>query len=997
MKKQIVDAEALVKLTAPSATAIRNWLVAELAVRLRVNPAEIDTRQPFSRYGLDSVESVRLAGNLERWLGRQVPATIAWDFPTIEAVAAHLAGEEEKASTPSRRNGDHMHRTEPIAIVGLSCRFPEAKDTRAFWRLLRDGADAITETPADRWNIDDLYDPNLATPGKMSTRWGGYVERIDEFDPVFFGLSSREAATMDPQQRLLLEVSWEALEQAGIAPERLEGSRTGVFIGISSCDYYRLQAAAPARAGTGIANSIAANRISYFFDLRGPSLAIDTACSSSLVALHLACQSLRSGESDMALAGGVNLIISPELTVTFSQAGMMAADGRCKSFDAGADGYVRGEGCGVVVLKRLSDALEDGDNILALVRGSSVNQDGRSNGLTAPNGLAQQAIIRQALREAGVSPNQLSYVEAHGSGTALGDAIEMQALTAVLAEGRSENQTCMIGSVKTNIGHLEAAAGIAGLIKVTLSIGHDKIPPHLHLKEINPHLGFDDKRFQIPTELSSWPAGFASRLAGISSFGFGGTNAHAIIEQAPAIKPARAEVERPIHLLTLSAKTESALKQMAGRLQKHTAEERTQGLGDICYTANAGRAKFPHRLAVIVRSRAGLCSQLDAFASGECADGVFYMQTGGARPSLTFLFSGQGALSEGMGRTLYETQPVFRNVMDQCDTVLQPLLTRSLLDVLYPEVGETQNGDSLIRQTEYAQPAIFAFEYALAQMWMSWGIVPDAVIGHSLGEYVAACIAGVFSPETALRLVSERARLIARLPAGGAMAVVFADSSKVAGMLADFSDSVAVAAMNGPSNTTISGNSQNVAMILDRLEENGFLSQPLPVSYGFHSHLMNPVLRDFEEIASRLDYHEPRITMVSNVTGERFEPGQIPGAAHWRRQIREPVHFCKGIRTLAALGQEVYLEIGPTETLTKIGKTCLARKEGVWISSFQKAKQEWEAVMEAAARLHLAGADLDWEGFDRDYLRRRVTLPTYPFQRKRCWLEPSEIHQPRME
>jgi acyl transferase domain-containing protein/acyl-CoA synthetase (AMP-forming)/AMP-acid ligase II/acyl carrier protein len=958
-----------------SGAAIRNWLVAELAARTRVQPAQIDTRQPFSSYGLDSAESVKLAGDLERWLGRRVPPTLAWDFPTIEAVSAHLASDEPKVSAPAAGR-DQEHHVEPIAIIGLSCRFPGADGPEAFWRLLKEGTDTISEAPKERWNVDELYDANLSSPGKMNTRWGGFVDRIDEFDPVFFGISTREAASMDPQQRLLLEVTWEALEQSGIAPKQLEGSRTGVFIGISSCDYYRLHAAPPARAGTGIANSIAANRISYFFDFRGPSLVIDTACSSSLVALHLACQNLRSGESDMALAGGVNLMISPELTVTFSQAGMMAADGRCKSFDAGADGYVRGEGCGVVVLKRLSDALADGDNILALVRGSSVNQDGRSNGLTAPNGLAQQQVIRQALKDAEVSPHEISYVEAHGSGTPLGDAIEIQALTAVVAEGRPQDQPCLVGSVKTNIGHLEAAAGIAGLIKVVLSLGQNRIPPHLHLKNINPHLALDEKILQIPTAPASWPAASTRHLAGISSFGFGGTNAHVIVEQAPAVDLPAAKVERPVDLLTLSAKSEGALRQMAARLH-HRLMQEVPHLADICHTANTGRALFSHRLAVVARSEAGLRDQLAAFANGQKADGTFYKHAGDRRPSLTFLFSGQGAPSEDVGRTLYEAQPTFRDAIDQCDAVLQPYLARPLLGVLYPSTGEHRNGHSLIHQAEYAQPALFALAYALAQLWMNWGIHPDAVIGHGIGEYVAACIAGVVSLETALRLVVERARLLANLTGGAGTLVIAADNTVFAGTLP------AAMTMSAASDTTISGDHRVVAVMPDRQE--GPQSQPY-----------NPGLHEFEALASRFRYHEPQITMVSSITGEKFEPGQIPGAAYWCEQIRKPMDFYKSMQTLNALGQEVYLEIGPSETLTEIGKTSRDSNGSNWIPSLQKSKQEWDSVLEATARLYLAGVDIDWTGFDRDYPRRRVALPTYPFQRKRCWLEPSEIHHPKM-
>ncbi|HEY5731136.1 MAG TPA: beta-ketoacyl synthase N-terminal-like domain-containing protein, partial [Anaerolineales bacterium] len=517
---------------------IQTFLLTRIASILEMDAPSIDPRQPFTYYGLGSVQAVSLTGDLETFLDRKLSPTLAWDYPTIELLASHLANEKQPAKqikeTPKPIQSSSTYTKEPIAIIGLSCRFPQAPNPQAFWELLRNGVDAISEVPSDRWDVDAFHSEN-PDPGKITTRFGGFLDNVDLFDPAFFGISPREASRMDPQQRLLLEVSWEALENAFIPPETLAGTRTGVFVGISSYDYSRLQFDNPemidAYTGTGNAHSIAANRLSYVFDLRGPSMAVDTACSSSLVSTHLAVQSLRNGESDLALAGGVNLILTPELTITFSQARMLSSDGHCKTFDAGADGYVRGEGCGVVVLKRLSDALRDGDNILAQIRGSAVNQDGRSNGLTAPNGLAQQDVIRYALADAGVAPHQIGYVEAHGTGTPLGDPIEISSLRAVLDD--DSNGRVLIGSVKTNIGHLESAAGIAGLIKSILALQHESIPPHLHLKEVNPYLSLEDSRLEIGTYLRPWKRRDQPRFGGISSFGFGGTNAHIIISDAP--------------------------------------------------------------------------------------------------------------------------------------------------------------------------------------------------------------------------------------------------------------------------------------------------------------------------------------------------------------------------------------------------------------------------------------------------------------------------------
>ncbi|OKH21109.1 short-chain dehydrogenase, partial [Hydrococcus rivularis NIES-593] len=542
---------------------------------------------------------------------------------------------------------------EPIAIVGIGCRFPGAENPEAFWQLLRNGVDAISEVPSDRWDIDEFYAPQPATPGKMNTRWGGFLERVDRFDPGFFGISPREAEHMDPQQRLVLEVAWETLENAGIVPETLAGSQTGVFVGITNADYHKLlykdSSQLGAYSATGTTPCIAANRLSYALNLRGPSIAIDTACSSSLVAVHLACQSLWNGESNLCLAGGANLMLSPEPTITCSQAQMMAADGRCKTFDASADGYVRGEGCGIIALKRLEDALRDGDNILALIRSSAVNQDGTSNGLTAPNGPSQQAVIRQALKQAGVAPAQISYLEAHGTGTSLGDPIEVKSLKAVLMEDRSPDRSCWIASVKTNIGHLEGAAGIASLIKVVLQLQHREIAPHLHLKQLNPYISLKGTPFVIPSECQPWSCS-GSRLAGVSAFSFGGTNCHAILEEAPLQTPVSSKVDRPRHLLTLSAKSDLALVELAQRYEDFLGSHPEVSLADVCFSANAGRSHFEYRLAVVTESPLQLREQLGAFAAKKETSNLISDRVAKKKPpKIAFLFTGQGSQYVGMG------------------------------------------------------------------------------------------------------------------------------------------------------------------------------------------------------------------------------------------------------------------------------------------------------------------------------------------------------------
>jgi acyl transferase domain-containing protein/non-ribosomal peptide synthetase component F/acyl carrier protein len=653
-------------------------------------------------------------------------------------------------------------KTEPVAIIGMGCRFPGARNPETFWRLLRDGVDAITEIPPDRWNADAYYDPDRNAPGKMITRWGGFLEEADRFDPLFFNISPREAESMDPQQRILMKVSWEALENAGQPVDRLAGSQTGVFIGIMGNDYlqsilkYSDPLSIDSHMSTGNSFSIAAGRLSYFLGLQGPSMAVDTACSSSSVAVHLACQSLNSGECRLALAGGVNLVMSPEITIMLSKVGLLGSHPCCKTFDAEADGFVRGEGCGIVVLKRLSDAFADGDNILAVLRSTAVNQDGRSSGLTAPNERAHKAVIREALSRAGVEPSRVSYVEAHGTASRLGDAVELQALSKVLGKGRSENQHLFIGSVKTNVGHLESASGMAAIIKVVLSLIHGEIPPHLHLKEMNPLISLEETPVVIPMERIPWPSENGRHIAGVNAFGFSGTNAFMVLEEAPVRQEVRQETERPLHLLTLSAKSEKALMKLVKRFETHLGEHASESLSDICFTANAGRSHFPYRLAVVVESSKQLRERIGAFAAGTKPTGLVsgHVQTG-SRPKVAFVFTGQGCQYVGMGRQLYYTQPSFHKAFNRCAEILKSQIDRPLLPVIFEKEGNS----SVLDETGYAQPALFALEYALAEMWQSWGVDPFVVMGHDEGEYVAACVAGVLSLEDGLKLIAARSRM----------------------------------------------------------------------------------------------------------------------------------------------------------------------------------------------------------------------------------------------
>jgi acyl transferase domain-containing protein/acyl carrier protein/protein-L-isoaspartate O-methyltransferase len=879
-------------------------------------------------------------------------------------------------------------RTEPIAIIGLGCRFPGgATDPEAFWRLLDSGRDAITPVPPDRWDVEAHYDPDPDAVGTMSTRFGGFLSEVDRFDAAFFGISPREALTMDPQQRLLLEVSWEALEDAGQGPDQLGGTRTGVFVGLCNSDYYRMVMAGDPRGldayvASGGSHSVAAGRLSYALGLQGPSIAVDTACSSSLVAIHLACQSLRSGESRMAVAGGVNLVLGPEVTILLSKARMMAPDGRCKAFDARADGFVRGEGCGIVVLKRLSDAVADGNRVLALIRSTAVNQDGRSNGLTAPNGPAQEAVLREALAAAGVAPGEISYVEAHGTGTALGDPIEIQALGAVLGGERPASEPLVVGSVKTNIGHLEAAAGIAGLIKIVLAMRHGRIPPHLHFQEPNPHIPWSRLPIRVPTEATPWPLRAGRRLAGVSSFGFSGTNAHVVVEGVSEPELVTAGPERPMHLLALSAQGEDALRGVAARLADHLDNIPAPAIADVCFSAAAGRAQHPDRIAAVVSTLDEVRAVARQIAAGERPAGAVAGRAGHAQPAPVFLFTGQGSQYAGMGRELYETQPTFRAALERCDAALRPHLEVPLLAVLYPEPGST----SPIDETAYTQPALFAIEYALCELWRSWGVVPAAVMGHSLGEYVAACVAGVWSVEDGLRLVAERGRLMQGLPAGD-MVAVFASEECVAAAIDGNGAQVAIAAVNGPDHVVVSGPRESVAAVTGRLRSQGIQCRPLIVSHAFHSPMMDPILHAFEARAAEITPARPRIRMVSNLTGRMVTGEDLATAAYWRRQLREPVRFADGLRALKAVGHSVFVEIGPTPTLLGMAARCLPEGAAVWLPSLRRGRGDWSCLLESLATLYARGVAVDWTGFDRDYSRRRLSLPAYPFQRTRHWID----------
>jgi amino acid adenylation domain-containing protein len=878
---------------------------------------------------------------------------------------------------------------EPIAVIGLACRFPGAEDANAFWTLLERGDDATREVPPERWDVDAFYDPTPGTPGKMYCKRGGFIDCVDQFDPQFFRIAPREAIGIDPQQRLLLETCWLALEHAGLVPAKLVGSDTGVFLGISTNDYGQVlsrtaeSSSNNAQAGAGNAASVASGRISYSFGFQGPCIAVDTACSSSLVATHLAVNALRNKECRISLVAGVNLMLAPEITINFCQGRMLSPDGRCKTFDANADGYARGEGCGVLVLKRLSDARADGDRVLAVIRGSAVNQDGRSSGLTAPNGRAQKAVIEKALANAGLEPDQVSYVEAHGTGTELGDPIEMQALAEVFAPGRVADGPLWIGSVKSNIGHLEAAAGVSAMIKVVLALSRRRIPANCHFHTLNPHIAADGFRFEIPTQTRAWPAIDNRHIAGVSSFGFSGTNVHVLIEAAPDDESAPAAESGELRPLCLSARTPAALRELAERYRTHLRTNE-QSWRRICETALTRRSWFNERIAIVAEDKEAAAVALDALIAGRAEiDAAVAATASAAPPPVAFLFTGQGSLYPGMARTLFESEAVFRAVIERCAELTRDRLERPLIELLFDA------DESALKQTAYAQPLLFSLQVALAELWASWGITPAAVIGHSVGELAAACIAGCFDLEDGLAFACTRGQLMQSLAEGGVMTTLLTDPDRAYRAVEEHGGGlVSVAAENGPQAMVIAGPAAAVEKVLQALAAEGVEHRSLPVSHAFHSPLVEPCLDALESAAASLPQRDGRIDIISNVTAA---PLRRLDAAYWRRHARYPVRFAQGLASAAKLGCGTFIEIGPQPVLIGLGKHIGI--EALWLPSLSRHADNRRTLLQGLGELWMRGYGIRWQSVFPAPPAAAVALPGYPFQRERYW--PQIEAQPR--
>ncbi|GFE68912.1 type I polyketide synthase [Chroococcus sp. FPU101] len=959
--------------------------------------SEIGLHDNFFELGGTSFLLVQVQQQIQEYLGRSLSIANLFRHPTLHTLKTYLYQPLNSISTKPKKQiiqGD-------IAVIGLSCRFPGANNIDQFWQNLCNGVESIrffdtTEIIKSGVSPELVQNPDYIKASPI-------LDQIESFDAEFFGFSAKEAELLDPQQRLLLECAYEALEDAHLNPQTYTGE-IGIYAG-AAMNTYLLNNIYPNRHqldpndslnvttldSMGGFQMMVANdkdylttRVSYKLNLTGPSINVQTACSTGLAAIHLAAMSLKNGECDIVLAGGVSVQVPQKIGYLYQEGMILSNDGHCRAFDAQASGTIFGSGCGFVVLKPLETAIQDGDRIYAVLKGSALSNDGGTKvGYLAPNGDGQARAVAQALENAGVDAETISYLEAHGTGTLLGDPIEVAGLEKAFRTYTQKTGYCAIGSVKTNIGHLQIASGIAGFIKTVLALYHQKIPATLHFEKPNLNIDFKQSPFYVNTTLQDWSSEGAPRRAGVNSLGIGGTNVHVILEEAPVAEKPRQNQDRPLHLLTLSAKSDIAFCNLVKQYQQFLTKNPNISLTDLCFSANTGRSQYSDRIAIIAESIPELQRKL--------ANPTSY-QVNNVPSKIAFLFTGQGSQYINMGRQLYETQPLFRETLNYCAEILQPFLNQSLLDVLYPPSFK-QNGHVLpIDQTIYTQPALFAIEYALFKLWQSWGVVPTAVMGHSVGEYVAATVAGVFSLEDGLKLIATRAKLMQALPQDGEMVAVMADESIVKELIRPVTSEIAFAALNGSQNTVISGTRKTLQKIIDLLAIHGIKTQFLNTSHAFHSPLMEPMIAEFRKVAQEIRYFSPQIDLISNVTGNLIT-NEIATSDYWCRQITKPVRFADGFKALLQDGYQVFLECGSKPVLLGMGRRILAEMTPDTTQNYLclpslSPNSDWEQMLESVAQLYLKGMVIDWISFDQDYQRRKISLPSYPWHRKRYWIDP---------